>query len=108
MEGIPRPWALFSAALEGLVLPDNFYPRVEAYLEALSEINRSLNLISFSKKEDLYGHVAVSYTHLDVYKRQLLSYPAIPFSRFQGEPNDLLKGNIPTRLMNRRFWPGVD
>ncbi len=58
MEGIPRPWALFSAAFEGLVLPDNFYPRVEAYLEALSEINRSLNLISFSKKEDLYGHVA--------------------------------------------------
>jgi 16S rRNA (guanine527-N7)-methyltransferase len=57
MVGVPLPWARFSSALEGLVLPDDFFTRVEIYLDALSEINQSLNLISFSTKEELFGHV---------------------------------------------------
>lgn len=53
----PPSWAYFAPALEGLILPEDFFPRVEIYLNALSEINQSLNLISFSTKEELFGHV---------------------------------------------------
>lgn len=53
----PPSWAYFSSALEGIILPDDFFPRVDIYLDALTEINQSLNLISFSTKEELFEHV---------------------------------------------------
>lgn len=60
MSEVPHSWAVFAPALEGMDLPDTFFPRVEAYLRALTEINKSLNLISFSTEEELYGHVVDS------------------------------------------------
>lgn len=50
-------WAPYAAALEGLSLPPDFFPRVESYLSALATLNQSLNLISFSTEEELCGHV---------------------------------------------------
>ena len=53
----PSSWATYSEALEGLDLPPHFFPRVESYLSALTSVNQSLNLISFSTEEELRGHV---------------------------------------------------
>ena len=50
-------WAPYAAALEGLSLPPDFFPRVESYLNALTALNQSLNLISFSTEEELCAHV---------------------------------------------------
>ncbi|MBK8574533.1 MAG: 16S rRNA (guanine(527)-N(7))-methyltransferase RsmG [Elusimicrobia bacterium] len=60
MVDFPPLWASFSAQLEGLSLPASFFPQVEVYLAGLSDINTSLNLISFSTEEELRGHVVDS------------------------------------------------
>jgi 16S rRNA (guanine527-N7)-methyltransferase len=60
VSNIPPPWTSFSAQLEGLTLPDSFFPRIEAYLTALADVNTSLNLISFVTEEELRGHVVDS------------------------------------------------
>jgi 16S rRNA (guanine527-N7)-methyltransferase len=53
---VPPSWAVYSAALEGLDLPADFFPCVESYLSALATLNQSLNLISFSTEQELRGH----------------------------------------------------
>lgn len=57
MVGFPSAWTSFSAQLEGLSLPGSFFSRVDSYLAALTHINTSLNLISFTTEEELRGHV---------------------------------------------------
>lgn len=55
---VPPSWAAYSGAFEGLDLPPDFFPRVESYLSALTTLNQSLNLISFSTEDELRGHAA--------------------------------------------------
>jgi 16S rRNA (guanine527-N7)-methyltransferase len=56
----PPAWTPFTAPLGGLDLPGDFFPQVERFLDTLSAINESLNLISFSTRDDLRSHVVDS------------------------------------------------
>jgi 16S rRNA (guanine527-N7)-methyltransferase len=56
----PSHWKLWEPALEGLVLPDDFFIRMDAYLEGLANINQSVNLVSFKEPDELRGHAVDS------------------------------------------------
>jgi 16S rRNA (guanine527-N7)-methyltransferase len=60
MTECPPSWKTFTTTLDGLELPGDFFPQAERFLDTLSAINESLNLISFSTRDELRSHVVDS------------------------------------------------
>ena len=88
--GDARCWALVGSAV------------IMAAPPAPAQAVRSFNI----PRQDLAGALeAVSYTHLDVYKRQqLCRYQLSPFLSPGFEPF-LHDSNPPFRLLTHRMWP---
>ena len=80
MPHLPLDLLRIGAQELGIELNDGQLEKFERYAEILVETNRKLNLTRITDPRDIVTHhyldsltclAAVSYTHLDVYKRQV-------------------------------------
>ena len=65
---------------KGAIAGDAVFEEVEPIVEAITPVPGGVGAVTTSV---LIGHVAVSYTHLDVYKRQTLVREAARISKEQ-------------------------